>query len=110
MLVVNTARIALLALSIVAEQVSAYQWPSPQYDALETLLYEGRRSDGSNLASTQHPCKLRGSTRGHIGAEWLRLVRTPSTRPRPAISCLPRPTTMLPGTIRQLGQAEWTHQ
>ncbi|KAF9014014.1 heme peroxidase [Cyathus striatus] len=36
---------------------SACQWPSPQYDALEALLYEGRRDD---VAS--------------VGAEWLRLA------------------------------------
>ncbi|KXN92249.1 Putative L-ascorbate peroxidase 6 [Leucoagaricus sp. SymC.cos] len=51
-----------------------YTWPSPQYDALETFLYEGRRSDGSNMASLQHPCKRRSDTGVSIGAEWLRLA------------------------------------
>ncbi|CAA7271521.1 unnamed protein product [Cyclocybe aegerita] len=53
---------------------SGYHWPSPHYDVLEALLYEGRRVDGSNMASLQHPCKLRGSTQASIGAEWLRLA------------------------------------
>lgn len=37
-------------------------------------MYEGRRSDGSNLASLQHPCKRRSNTGASIGAEWLRLA------------------------------------
>lgn len=53
---------------------TGYQWPSPQYDALETFLYEGRRYDGSNMASLQHPCKTRSDTGASIGAEWLRLA------------------------------------
>jgi hypothetical protein len=51
-----------------------YQWPSPQYDTLEALLYEGRRGDGSNLASIQHPCRNRPDSNSSIGAEWLRFV------------------------------------
>ena len=53
---------------------TGYQWPSPQYDALEGFLYEGRRYDGSNMASLQHPCKTRSDTGASVGAEWLRLV------------------------------------
>ncbi|KAJ3550967.1 hypothetical protein NMY22_g97 [Coprinellus aureogranulatus] len=56
------------------QSAQAYQWPDPRYEALEMLLYEGRRSDNSNLASTQHPCKNRGSTKASVGAEWLRLA------------------------------------
>lgn len=53
---------------------AAYTWPSPQYDALERLLFEGRRSDGSSLASIVHPCRKRTGTFASIGAEWLRFV------------------------------------
>ena len=52
----------------------AYQWPSPQYDALETFLYQGQRSDGSNLASLVHPCRKRTGTMASVAAEWLRFV------------------------------------
>lgn len=51
-----------------------YRWPSPQYDHLEALLYEGRRGDGSSLASIVHPCRKRPDTGASIGAEWLRFV------------------------------------
>ncbi|KAF8163504.1 heme peroxidase [Crassisporium funariophilum] len=59
---------------ILISPATGYKWPSPQYDALEALLYEGRRLDGSNFASIQHPCKTRGGSRSSIGAEWLRLA------------------------------------
>ncbi|KAL9715391.1 hypothetical protein Ac2012v2_002054 [Leucoagaricus gongylophorus] len=52
----------------------AYQWPSPQYDALETFLYQGQRSDGSNLASLVHPCRKRTGTMASVAAEWLRFA------------------------------------
>ncbi|PPQ63257.1 hypothetical protein CVT24_006782 [Panaeolus cyanescens] len=52
----------------------AYKWPSPQYDTLEELLYMGRRSDGSSLASLVHPCRKRTGTLGSIPAEWLRFA------------------------------------
>ena len=67
---------ALYLLSLVPTFASAYTWPSPQYDALEGLLYEGRRSDGSSLASLVHPCRKRTGTLASIAAEWLRFVRT----------------------------------
>jgi len=51
-----------------------YHWPSPQYDALERLIYEGNRGDGSNLASIVHPCRKRPTTNASIGAEWLRIA------------------------------------
>ncbi|TFK42386.1 heme peroxidase [Crucibulum laeve] len=64
----------ILALCISTSSILGYQWPSPQYDALEGFLYEGRRFDGSNMASIQHPCKKRSGTQASIGAEWLRLA------------------------------------
>lgn len=60
--------------SALTNSVHGYRWPSPQYDALEGLLYEGTRRDGSNLASIQHPCKNRPGSQASIGAEWLRLA------------------------------------
>ncbi|KAK7019051.1 peroxidase [Favolaschia claudopus] len=51
-----------------------YKWPSQPYDALEELLYEGARPDGSSLADLVRPCKLRGGTNTTVAAEWLRLV------------------------------------
>ncbi|KAF8163594.1 L-ascorbate oxidase [Crassisporium funariophilum] len=53
---------------------AAYKWPSPQYDALEGLLYEGRRGDGSSLASLVHPCRKRSGTLASVAAEWLRFA------------------------------------
>ncbi|KAF9532211.1 L-ascorbate oxidase [Crepidotus variabilis] len=60
--------------SISASAASSYKWPSPQYDALETLLYEGRRSDGSSLSSLVAPCRKRASTGTSVPAEWLRFA------------------------------------
>jgi hypothetical protein len=68
----------LLTLAASCLSQSQYQWPSPQYDALEGLLYEGRRPDGSSLASIVNPCRYRLSTNASIGAEWLRFVSIPS--------------------------------
>ena len=55
--------------------VAAYTWPSPQYDAVEMLLYEGRRSDTSSLSSLVAPCRKRAGTGSSVPAEWLRFVR-----------------------------------
>ncbi|KAF8077707.1 L-ascorbate oxidase [Lyophyllum atratum] len=49
-----------------------YRWPSPQYDHLEAMLYEGRRGDGSSLSSLVHPCRFRPGTNASVPAEWLR--------------------------------------
>lgn len=65
---------ALSLLSLVQPFTYAYTWPSPQYDTLEMLLYEGRRSDGSSLASLVHPCRKRTGTLASVAAEWLRFV------------------------------------
>jgi len=63
-----------LALGLATSCLAEYSWPSPQYDTLETLLYEGRRGDGSSLAAIVQPCKNRTDTGASIGAEWLRFV------------------------------------
>jgi hypothetical protein len=63
-----------LVFALAASCLSQYQWPSPQYDALEALLYEGRRADGSSLATIVNPCRFRVSTNASIAAEWLRFV------------------------------------
>lgn len=63
-----------LCLSVFTHLSSAYTWPSPQYDALEGLLYEGRKSDGSSLSSIVHPCRKRTGTLASIAAEWLRFA------------------------------------
>ncbi|EAU88828.2 hypothetical protein CC1G_01201 [Coprinopsis cinerea okayama7 len=70
----QTWLVAIFQVLTLTQTVVGYRWPSPQYDALEGLLYEGRRRDGSNLASIQHPCKNRPGSRASIGAEWLRLA------------------------------------
>ncbi|TFK62533.1 L-ascorbate oxidase [Pluteus cervinus] len=62
---------ALLCFVLFSDSL-AYQWPSPQYDTLETLLYEGRRGDGSSLSSLVHPCRKRPESPAVIAAEWLR--------------------------------------
>lgn len=62
-------------ISLFSYPANAYQWPSPQYDAVETLLYEGRRSDGSSLSSLVAPCRKRAGTGSSVPAEWLRFVR-----------------------------------
>jgi hypothetical protein len=67
---------ALHLLPLFTPFVSAYTWPSQQYDTLETLLYEGRRSDGTSLADLVHPCRKRTGTLASVAAEWLRFVRT----------------------------------
>ncbi|CAK5272903.1 unnamed protein product [Mycena citricolor] len=57
-----------------AAAAAGYQWPSPQYDALEDFLYEGGRPDGSSLGALVSPCRLRGATNTTVAAEWVRLV------------------------------------
>lgn len=62
-------------LSLLTKSANAYTWPSPQYDAVETLLYEGRLFDGSRLSTLVAPCKFRTGTNSSVPAEWLRFVR-----------------------------------
>jgi hypothetical protein len=54
--------------------VSGYEWPSPQYDALERFLYEGRDLATSDISSIIGNCKVRGSPDSMVAAEWLRFV------------------------------------
>ena len=67
----------LLLLSLFTSATATYTWPSYQYDALEQLLYEGTRSDGSSLANIVSGCRKRTGTLASIGAEWLRFVGVP---------------------------------
>ena len=68
----------LLLLSLfTSASATTYTWPSHQYDALEQLLFEGTRSDGSSLASIVSPCRKRTGTFASIAAEWLRFVGVP---------------------------------
>ena len=67
----------LLLLTFFTSATAGYTWPSYQYDALEQLLFEGTRSDGSSLSSIVHPCRKRASTLSSIAAEWLRFVSIP---------------------------------
>ncbi|KAF8643780.1 hypothetical protein AX16_008799 [Volvariella volvacea WC 439] len=64
----------VLPIFLTIPAATGYRWPSPQYDALETFLYEGIRADGSSMASLVHPCKTRPSTRASVAAEWLRFT------------------------------------
>jgi len=54
----------------------AYTWPSPQYDALESQLFEGRAPDFLNVAKATAACQRRDktSTSSPVAAEWIRLV------------------------------------
>ncbi|KIM38450.1 hypothetical protein M413DRAFT_241815 [Hebeloma cylindrosporum] len=54
--------------------VLGYEWPSPQYDALETFLYEGRDLATSDISSIVGNCKLRSSPDSMVAAEWLRFA------------------------------------
>ncbi|KAF8236293.1 L-ascorbate oxidase [Tricholoma matsutake] len=53
---------------------SCLSYPDIRYDTLERLVYEGRKADGSSLASIVHPCRYRPGTNGSIAAEWLRFA------------------------------------
>ncbi|TFK42304.1 L-ascorbate oxidase [Crucibulum laeve] len=64
----------VLCLSVFTDLSFGYRWPSPQYDALEGYLYEGRRADGTSLAALVHPCRKRTGTLASIPAEWLRIA------------------------------------
>ena len=66
---------ALLLLSSLSfTSAATYTWPSPQYDAIERLIFQGMRSDGSSLAAIVSPCRKRTGTLASIAAEWLRFV------------------------------------
>ena len=71
----------VIFLSLSTSSLAQYQWPSPQYDALEGLVYEGRRADGSSLAAIVNPCRYRPATNASIAAEWLRFVSISFSRP-----------------------------
>jgi len=54
--------------------VAGYEWPSPQYDALETFLYEGRDLGTKPIAEIAENCKLRVLPNSVVAAEWVRFV------------------------------------
>jgi hypothetical protein len=54
--------------------VSGYSWPSPQYDALETFLYEGRDLSAKSISAIGENCKVRGLPDSVVAAEWVRFV------------------------------------
>jgi hypothetical protein len=52
-----------------------YQWPSPQYEALESFLWEGGDSRvGFPLSLLVTACRTRSDSPGSVGAQWLRFV------------------------------------
>ena len=53
--------------------ISAYKWPSPQYDALEEKLYQGGTTFMSFL--TEEECRKRRFPKTPVAAEWIQLVR-----------------------------------
>lgn len=63
--------VLLLSTPVLAD----YQWPSPQIDALERLLYEGTEFSGFPIATLATNCVERAAdSPSPIAAEWLRLV------------------------------------
>lgn len=103
--------VAVNLLSLLSFPLSAlsYTWPDPQYDVLESLLYEGRRSDGSNLASLVHPCRKRAGTMASVPAEWLRFVRShsPTRSDGHSLCALSRHFTIWLHTTLTKAQAVW---
>ena len=53
---------------------SAYQWPDPQYEALERLLYEGTDINDNPTSILTNSCGTRVANGSPVAAEWLRLV------------------------------------
>ncbi|KAF8193460.1 heme peroxidase [Pholiota molesta] len=52
-----------------------YQWPSPQYEALESFLWEGGDNRvGLPIALLVADCRIRGGAPGNTGAQWLRFA------------------------------------
>ncbi|KAF8186683.1 heme peroxidase [Pholiota molesta] len=55
--------------------VRGYQWPSPQYEALESFLWEGGDSRvGFPLSLLVTACRTRSDSPGSVGAQWLRFA------------------------------------
>ncbi len=69
---VNLVPVVLL---LATPALGDYQWPSPQIDALERLLYEGTEFSGFPIATLATNCIERATdSPSPIAAEWLRLV------------------------------------
>ncbi|PPR01719.1 hypothetical protein CVT24_001595 [Panaeolus cyanescens] len=70
--------IKLLALGQFSAVKAIYSWPSPRYDALEELLYEGvgGSSGGASFVNVVENCKNRTENpqKTTVAAEWLRFA------------------------------------
>lgn len=69
----------IIAAYVSCTLAASYHWPSPQYDALEALLYEGKSPSGFNAGNLGNNCVTRNTgrappTKSSIAAEWVRLV------------------------------------
>ncbi|KAF8185395.1 heme peroxidase [Pholiota molesta] len=52
-----------------------YQWPSPQYDSLESFLWEGGDDRvGNTVSDLVAGCRMRGDPLSSVGAQWLRFA------------------------------------
>jgi len=49
---------------------AAYEWPSPQYEALENTLFEG----SNVLPFLANDCQQRNTGSSPVAAEWIRTV------------------------------------
>ncbi|KAF8189020.1 heme peroxidase [Pholiota molesta] len=52
---------------------AAYQWPDPQYEVLERLLYEGTDINDNPITILTNSCGKRAGDLSPVAAEWLRL-------------------------------------
>ncbi|KAF8189011.1 hypothetical protein BJ912DRAFT_1143207 [Pholiota molesta] len=59
--------------STLVEITAAYQWPDPQYEVLERLLYEGTDIDDNPFTILTNSCGKRAEDLSPVVAEWLRL-------------------------------------
>jgi hypothetical protein len=59
---------------------AAYQWPDPQYEVLERLLYEGTDINDNPITILTNSCGKRAGDLSPVAAEWLRLVSVMSGR------------------------------
>ncbi|KAF8171262.1 heme peroxidase [Pholiota molesta] len=58
-----------------ANLARGYQWPSPQYEALESFLWEGGDSRvGNEISILVADCRTRGDPLSSVGAQWLRFA------------------------------------
>lgn len=65
--------------------VAAYQWPDPQYEALERMLFEGTDNNDKATSILTNSCARRVSNGSPVAAEWLRLVSSTLTLTLPLL-------------------------